>query len=199
MKYYIYCPLFFLFFSCKKDSTNTYLEKIYKTSAQNENDSLKIGGFNILRKKKVNHDYILKVQINNLKQMIDLYHSIIDKEKLRIDLSEKNINRGHRLIILNPKKKEKYLYDNQNNQQDINKSKLKIKEIEDKIAIIHQRIVLKKAENESNKRAEFELIEYVFTGKINDEKHMDTISVLKGYNNLFQFIKNGRFTNYKGE
>ncbi|MCB0749788.1 MAG: hypothetical protein KDC90_20185, partial [Ignavibacteriae bacterium] len=67
------------------------------------------------------------------------------------------------------------------------------------ITLTHQQIVLINAELGQKKDTKFDLIEYVFKGKINNENRIDTMSLLNSKEYLPKFIKNNKFTKYNGK
>jgi hypothetical protein len=61
-----------------------------------------------------------------------------------------------------------------------------------------KRIVLIQAEFKSRKN-NYEIIDYVFRGKINNKTRIDTMSILKDSEQNIKFVKNKMFTDYKGK
>jgi len=198
MKNSIYFLLLITIFSCQKNSYKSELEKAYIVSAKDQNDSLFIEDFEILNNKIVDFDYSQKIKINSLNYVIELKILVIEKGKKTIRLLEKNIINRNKLIKLNESKKEQYLTEIEYDEQGLEKAKNDIKKIENEIAILHQEIVLIEAELGQNED-KFELIDYVFKGKINNKKRIDTLSILKVSERNIKYIKNDMFSNYKGE
>ena len=166
MRKYIYIfILSIIIFSCN-DELKTKLEDTYNISAERENDTIQIGDFEILNTKKVDFYYIQNIRINNLKYVIRLNKSIVEKENQKITLLEKNIDNRNRLIELNNKKKDEYLIQIEYDQKRLESSKLSLKNIEHKNALTHQEIVLIKAELNQKKENEYELVKFVFTEKL---------------------------------
>ncbi|WP_434035500.1 hypothetical protein [Formosa sp. 4Alg 33] len=198
MRNSIYILLFITLFSCQNQGLRTELENAYEVSSKYQNDSLIIEEFEILNNETVDFDYTQKIKINSLNYVIELKKSVIEKDMENIRLLKKNILNRNKLIELNETKKEQYLTEIEYDEQRLEKSKNDIKKIEDEIAIISQKIVLTQAEFGQNKD-KFELINYVFKGEINDKKRIDTLSILKVSDNEIKFIKNNKFSNYKGE
>ena len=199
MKKNLFLAILLLTFSCKNDRTETQLKKIYEEIAHTNNDSLIIENLEILKFSKVDLDYVKNTQINNLNHIIDLKKKVIDNDKENIRLLKRNIKNRNKLIKLNHKEKEEYLAEIQLDKLNLKKTENDIEKNENSIAIIHQKIVLLKAEIGQNKESEFNLVEYVFKGSINNEKVNDTISLLMGKDYLPKFVNNDRFTDYMGK
>lgn len=190
--------LLFTIFSCSKKEIKTELKTIYKESAEFQKDILEIESFEILNTSIVDYDYFQNVKINNLNYSIDLNKMIIANCEENIRLLNKNTSRRNELIKLNPKDKQKYLKEIELDKQRLSKTKIDIEKNETRIALNHQQIVLINAELGQKKDIKFDLIEFVFKGEINNEKRVDTMSVLKSKEYYPKFIKNNRFTKYNG-
>ncbi|WP_431167167.1 hypothetical protein [Tenacibaculum halocynthiae] len=191
--------LLFTIFSCSNKEIKTELKTIYQESAKFEKDTLEIESFEILNISIVDYNYFQNVKINNLNYSIELDKMIITNCKETIRLLNKNISRRNQLIKLNPKDKEKYLKEIELDKLRLNENKTEIEKFETNIALTHQQIVLINAEIGQNKDIKFDLIEYVFNGKINNKKRIDTMSILNSNEYLPKFIKNKIFTKYNGK
>jgi hypothetical protein len=175
----------------------TELETIYQITSQKRNDSLVIEDFEILNSKIVDYDYSQKIKINSLEFIIGLKKKVIENNKQNILLLERNINNRNELIRLNESNKEEYLKDIEYDQRRLEKANNDIEKLEDEIAILSQEVVLTQAEFGQNQDQLF-LINYIFKGKINNENRLDTLSVLRSNNSNYQFIKNEKYSDYKG-
>ena len=186
-------------FSCGNNDLEIQLIDIYKETAENNKDSITIENVEVLKYSRVDYDYVKNIQINNLNYSIDLTKKIIDNDKENERLLNRNIDNRTKLIKLNPKEKETYLAQIELDEQILRKTQNDIKKNENSIALTHQKIVLIKAELGQKNESEFDLIEYVFKGRINNEKRIDTMSLLKSKEYEPKFIKNSKFTNYIGK
>ena len=198
MKNPIYILFLITIFSCQNISLKAELENTYSISAENEKDTLLIESFKILKKRNIRFDYIQNIRINNLKNTIST-NKLIIKNLEKIDsLYKHNIHNRNRLIELNSQKKDEYLKEIEYDQQKLANTKYQIKRREHENVLTHQKIVLIRAEFEQNEN-EYEMFDYVFKGKINNEFRIDTMSVLKISEQNLKFIKNKMFTDYKGQ
>lgn len=197
MRNSIYILLLITLLSCQEKGLKTELENIYTISAKNEKDTLQIESFEIINKKTVNYDYAQKIKINSINYLIELNNLILEKDKENIRLYEKNIINRNKLIQLNESKKEEYLSEIEYDQQKLEQTKNHVKKLENEITVFHQKIVLMKAEFGQNKD-QFELIKYLFKGKINNEARVDTMSIIKIGENNYNFISKNMFSDYKG-
>jgi hypothetical protein len=170
----------------------------YKISAENEKDTLQIENLEILKTQNIDFDYVQNIKINNLKYSINLNKKILQNLKNNVLLYKKNISNRKKIIELDNKNKDKYLKQLEYDKQKLESTKLNINKTENKIALTLQKIVLIRAEFGYDKR-KYELIDYVFKGKINIENRIDTMSILKDSERNIKFVKNNMFTNYKGK
>ena len=191
--------LLFAIFSCSNKEFKAELKTIYQESAELQKDTLEIESFEILNTSIVDYDYFQNVKINNLNYTIELDKMIIANCEENIRLLNKNISRRNELIKLNPKDEEKYLTEIELDKQRLNKNKTDIEKLETSITLTHQQIVLINAELGQKKDTKFDLIEYVFKGKINNENRIDNMSLLNSNEYLPKFIKNNKFTKYNGK
>jgi hypothetical protein len=198
MRNLIYIPLLIILFSCQNKSLKTELINAYKISAENEKDTLQIEKLEILKTQNVDFDYVQNIKINNLKYSINLNKKIIQNLKNNVLLYEKNISNRKKIIELDNKNKDKHLKELEYDKQKLESTKLNINKTENKIALTLQKIVLIRAEFGYDKR-KYELIDYVFKGKINIENRIDTMSILKDSERNIKFVKNNMFTDYKGK
>lgn len=185
-------------FACQSKGLKTELEYAYTISAKSEKDTLRIESFKILKKRTVDFDFVQNIRVNNLKHTIYLNRLIIESLKKNVVLYEKNISNRNRLINLNTEEKDQYLVQLEYDQQKVENSKFRIKKRQDEITITHQKIVLIQAEYGQNQN-EYELIDYIFKGEINGVNRIDSMSILKVSEKNLKFIKNNRFSNYKGK
>ncbi|WP_299611331.1 hypothetical protein [uncultured Aquimarina sp.] len=199
MTKYIYIFILSLSFLSCNSKLEKELEYIYTASAETENDTLQIDSFKILSTKKVDFSYFQNIGINNLKYVISLNQLIIEKEKQRITLLEKNIANRNKLIKLNKNKKNEYLIQIEYDQRRLEESKLKLDNAKYENNLTHQKIVLIRAGVNQKKGNEFELVKFVFSGKINSKSRIDTMELMisKEFGN--KFIKNNMFSDYKGK
>jgi hypothetical protein len=194
----IYILFLIVFFSCQNKSLKTELKNAYTISAENEKDTLEIEKFEILKTENVDFEFVQRIRINNLKHMIYVDKLIIENCEKIIELKKHNILNRTKMIELDGKNKDKYLKQVEYDQQKLENNKIKIEEKENEIAITHQRIVLIQAEFKQNKN-KYEVIDYVFRGKINNVIRIDTMSILKNSENTIKFVKNKMFTDYRGK
>lgn len=198
MKKLNYIFLLIILFACQSKGLKTELEYAYTISAKSEKDTLRIESFKILKKRTVDFDFVQNIRVNNLKHTIYLNRLIIESLKKNVVLYEKNISNRNRLINLNTEEKDQYLVQLEYDQQKVENSKFRIKKRQDEITITHQKIVLIQAEYGQNQN-EYELIDYIFKGEINGVNRIDSMSILKVSEKNLKFIKNNRFSNYKGK
>jgi len=198
MKKYIYIFILSIsVFSCN-DNLQKELEQSYIIAAERENDTLQIDNFEIINTKKVDFDYVQNIRINNLKYIISINQLIVEKENQNIGLLKKNIANRNKLIELNKKKKDEYLIQIEYDQQRLKEAQLRLKNIEHKNALTHQKIVLIGFELNQKREKKFELVKFVFNGKINTENRIDTLELMISDEFKNKFIKNNMFTDYKG-
>ena len=198
MRNSIYILLLIILFSCQNKSLKSELINAYKISAENEKDTLQIENLEILKTQNIDFDYVQNIKINNLKYSINLNKKILQNLKNNTLLYKKNISNRKKIIELDNKNKDKYLKQLEYDKQKLESTKLNINKTENKIALTLQKIVLIRAEFGYDKR-KYELIDYVFKGKINIENRIDTMSILKDSERNIKFVKNNMFTNYKGK
>ena len=198
MKKLNYIFLLIILFACQSKGLKTELEYAYTISAKSEKDTLRIESFKILKKRTVDFDFVQNIKVNNLKHTIYLNKLIIESLKKNVVLYEKNISNRNRLINLNTEEKDQYLVQLEYDQQKVENSKFRIKKRQDEITITHQKIVLIQAGYGQNQN-EYELIDYIFKGEINGVNRIDSMSILKVSEKNLKFIKNNRFSDYKGK
>ena len=198
MKKLNYIFLLIILFACQSKGLKTELEYAYTISAKSEKDTLRIESFKILKKRTVDFDFVQNIRVNNLKHSIYLNRLIIESLKKNVVLYEKNISNRNRLINLNTEEKDQYLVQLEYDQQKVENTKFRIKKRQDEITITHQKIVLIQAEYGQNQN-EYELIDYIFKGEINGVNRIDSMSILKVSEKNLKFIKNNRFSDYKGK
>ena len=197
--HFVYSIALLTLFSCGNKDTKDELKNAYEISAKDDNDTLKISYFKVLRKIKVNHDYTQRIKVNNLNKIIDLNQMRIDLTRQKIELLNNNIENRKYLVELNDEKKAEYQADLEYGRNRLNKAEISIREYENEITILHQEIVLINARFNDSQEKNFELIEYVFSGDINGKSRIDTMSILFTPEHKFNFIKNDMYTDYKGE